>query len=233
MGSGDHRRRPLGMDYFSGILVLDIPKCRHRAKEHPCLERDSRMCVADRLVYFLNRLHWRLVPGGVQYLLLHRLAAPFGWWFWATAAPPLLIAGGKAMFYVVFDSLLFRPLFDLSDNLPYMITEASQLTELALSGFITGLLQWMILRKVICRAAWWIPAAALVYFPAVITNLICRYIIIEHFQQSLGPMTAWFIFVLISGFNIIITQGALLGWLLVWLLKRPPPLEAEAEYPGE
>ena len=192
------------------------------------------VCVWEVSLYILfTGCIGALCQGGFQYLILRRLAPPFGWGFWATATPPLLIALGKAMYYVVYDVFLFRPFFDLSDNLPYIIRDPSQLTELAVTGFMVALLQYLVLRKVTHRTGWWIPAGAAVYFPIVIANLISRYIIIEQSPENLEVQTYWFFFVLVSGINCIIFPGGLLGWLLVWLLKRPPPLAVEMENQGE
>lgn len=88
-----------------------------------------------------------LATGVVQWLLLRRRILGAGWWI------PLTVAGWLAGGGLVF--LLFTTLVDGSASPP-----GPGLAFLALAGCV-GLAQWLLLRRVVRGAGWWLAASLL------------------------------------------------------------------------
>jgi hypothetical protein len=90
-----------------------------------------------------------LLTGFLQYLLLRRYLPRIGWWIAATALGwPLGIAG----VYLVYAAL--PAALEASSTWPLALVLVSV-------GGATGLAQWLVLRRRVRRAGWWILASAL------------------------------------------------------------------------
>ena len=104
------------------------------------------------------------------------------------------------------------------------------LTSLAV-GLLAGTLQWLVLRRHVSRAAWWIPASAL----AMVAGLPLA---------GFAAMVALAIFVIFSGIDIdssvygiahglfgATTYAAITGYTLLRLLRSPPHVPAPPVVP--
>jgi hypothetical protein len=86
-----------------------------------------------------------LLTGCLQYLLLRRYLPRAGWWIVATALGwPLGIA-------VVYLGYAVWP----------VVLNANSTWSAMLVGAVTGLAQWLVLRRQVPRAGWWVLASAL------------------------------------------------------------------------
>jgi peptidoglycan/LPS O-acetylase OafA/YrhL len=88
-----------------------------------------------------------LLNGLLQYLVLRRCLPRMGWWIGATVLGWLLPLGIFRLVYFLFPAAM----------VPSTLMNALQL---ALLGGLLGLCQWLVLRKKVPRAGWWILACA-------------------------------------------------------------------------
>lgn len=87
-----------------------------------------------------------LATGLLQYLLLRRYLPRMGWWIGATALGWLSAAG------TVYFLIIFLP-ESLDTNANWFV-----FLMISLIGGFVGLMQWLVLRQHVPRAAWWILA---------------------------------------------------------------------------
>jgi hypothetical protein len=135
-----------------------------------------------------------LLTGLLQYLLLRRYLPRIGWWIAATTLVwPLVLTLfhlGYAMWPIVLANSTWPTAEDALRGIGFVSV-----------GVVTGLVQWLVLRRRVPRAGWWILANALGWG---LVNLIVGEFDSLVIQLSFGAMPA------------IVTSLAL-WWLLAYL----------------
>ena len=107
----------------------------------------ERRITEDYLFSFVfPPLIW-FFTSGLQYALLRRHLPKMGWWILTTGAGWLFMVG---LFYLAIQFL------DRNN-----LTATTNTAVFAVVGAAIGLLQWMLLRRRLSRAAWWIAASAI------------------------------------------------------------------------
>lgn len=133
-----------------------------------------------------------LMTGFLQYLLLRRYLPRAGWWIVATALGwPLGIA-------VVYLGYAIWP----------VVLNANSTWSAMLIGAVTGLAQWLVLRRRVPRAGWWVLASALGWG-------LARLIVGEVFTSLLELL-------------VIAVPAAVTGLAMWWLLAHLPQHETTA-----
>ena len=96
---------------------------------------------------------------------------------------------------------------------------------------LTGVMQWLVLRRQVARAVWWIPASIAAYFCGMAAvYMLFSFVLsnIPHLSELIwGGVT-------ITGPVLSLIWGAVLGAItgaaLVWLLRQPAiPAKAEIQ----
>ncbi len=131
-----------------------------------------------------------------QWLVLRRRVSGAGWWVLASAA------GGYGIWQAGFTGY--------SDSLSLSYGSLLGWTGVvALSGAVTGTLQWLVLRGQVSRAGWWVLAST-VGWGLGMTAAIA-------FSRGVGASD----FGALGGTGAVL--GAVTGGALVWLLRQPVP----------
>ncbi len=140
--------------------------------------------------------------GVLQWLVLRRRVSGAGWWVLASAA------GGYGIWQLGFTGY--------SDSLEMSYVSLLGWTGVvALSGAVTGTLQWLILRGQVSRAGWWVLASTVGWGLSVT--------VARAFPWGVGDSDAVGALVVTAA-----VLGAVTGGALVWLLRQPVP-EAQLE----
>jgi hypothetical protein len=130
--------------------------------------------------------------GVLQWLVLRRRVSGAGWWVLAS------FAGGYGIMHAGFTGY--------SESLRMSYVSLLGLTGVvALSGAVTGTLQWLILRGQVSRAGWWVLASTVGWGLAI--------------ALSRGVGASDFVAVGVVGAVL----GAVTGGALVWLLRQHVP----------
>lgn len=122
--------------------------------------------------------------GSLQALVLRRSLAQPGWWLAATAA------GWTAGFGVGTAAAAELGLTEFQFGL----------LAGAITGAAAGLLQWLVLRRMVTQAGWWIPASIFAWSSSLL---------------YFNPGVSWL------GAFYGLLSGMVTGTLLLWLLYRP------------
>ena len=145
------------------------------------------------------------VGGFMQWLVLRRQIAAAGWWVLASTlgfaiAPIAAIAGVMAMSQVM--SLDGNPM-------------ASPILLGVLFGILSGILPWLVLRRQVARAGWWVPAHLLGSLVGGAMGIVAFHVmaLIGFYQFPWAAAGAMF------GAGL----GAITGITLDWLLRQPVP----------
>jgi hypothetical protein len=145
------------------------------------------------------------VGGFMQWLVLRRRIAGAGWWVLASTlgfaiAPIAAIAGVMAIAQVM--SLDGNPM-------------ASPILLGVLFGVVSGILPWLVLRRQLARAGWWVPAHLLGSLVGGAMGIVAFHAVslIGFYQFVWAAAGAMF------GAGL----GAITGITLVWLLRQPIP----------
>ncbi|MFZ2098615.1 MAG: hypothetical protein WAV05_18440 [Anaerolineales bacterium] len=104
----------------------------------------------DYLTGYIGLLFFGLTSGYLQYLLLRRHLPRMGWWIAATTSGLLLGAIGER--------LLLPTMYSTLDSMWLGI-----LGTVVIFGPM-GLVQWLVLRRRVSHAIWWIPASILGWY---------------------------------------------------------------------
>ena len=143
--------------------------------------------------------------GFMQWLVLRRQIAGAGWWVLASTlgfaiAPLAGIAGVMAMSQVM--SLDGNPM-------------AAPMLLGVVFGVVGGILPWLVLRRQLARAGWWVPAHLLGSLVGGALGIVTFHAVsaIGYYDFSWAMSGAMFG----AGF------GAVTGITLVWLLRQPVP----------
>lgn len=95
-----------------------------------------------------------LLAGLLQYLLLRRYLPRIGWWIAATAVGWPLVLAVFHLGYAIWPIALVNSTWPTAEDALRGIGFVSV-------GVVTGLVQWLVLRRRVPRAGWWILANAL------------------------------------------------------------------------
>ena len=137
-----------------------------------------------------------LAGGFMQWLVLRRRIAGTGWWVPASTLgfPVALVMAEGAMRLVGIPSpILLGVLF----------------------GILSGILPWLVLRRQVARAGWWVPAHLLGSLVGGAMGIVAFHVmaLIGFYQFPWAAAGAMF------GAGL----GAITGITLVWLLRQPVP----------
>jgi hypothetical protein len=145
------------------------------------------------------------VGGFMQWLVLRRQIAAAGWWVLASTlgfaiAPIAAIAGVMAMSQVM--SLDGNPM-------------AAPILLGVLFGVLSAIMPWLVLRRQLARAGWWVPAHLLGSLVGGAMGIVAFHAVslIGFYQFDWAAAGAMF------GAGL----GAITGITLVWLLRQPVP----------
>lgn len=85
-------------------------------------------------------------------------------------------------------------------------------------GLASGILQWLILRRKVTRAGWWLLA-----------NLLASLVgtIVFPVAVAISETGNWSLAILVFGMGFGASNGAITGAVLVWLLRQSPSGEME------
>ena len=139
----------------------------------------------------------------LQALVLRRHLAQAAWWILATGVTAVL--GGIAI-------------LTASSNVPYITRGietpliATILVSVLGSGLLVGASQWLILRRHVARAGWWVPVSG---FSLVIGWLVGALVV----QFTLDARNHPAAFDLVAGLLSAVTYGAITGYTLSCLLR--------------
>ena len=145
------------------------------------------------------------VGGFMQWLVLRRQIAGAGWWVLASTlgfavAPMAAIAGVMALSQVM--RLDGNPL-------------AAPILLGVLFGLLSAIMPWLVLRRQLARAGWWVPAHLLGSLVGGALGIVTFHAVsaIGYYQLCWAGAGAMF------GAGL----GAVTGITLVWLLRQPVP----------
>ena len=85
-------------------------------------------------------------------------------------------------------------------------------------GVVSGILQWLILRRKVLRAGWWLLANLLGSLVGAIGPFAA---------VAIGESGNWGLAILVFGMGFGAISGAITGAVLVWLLRQPPATDVE------
>jgi hypothetical protein len=135
--------------------------------------------------------------GVLQWLVLRRRVTGVGWWVLTSAAGCYGII--QAMFLG----------FPESAEMSY-VSLLGLTVVVALGGAVTGILQWLVLRRQVSRAGWWVLASTVGWGLSV----------------TVAGAFWWGVDISDAGWALVVTGavlGAVTGGALVWLLRQPVP----------
>lgn len=137
------------------------------------------------------------VTGLAQWLVLRRRLSGAGWWVLATAV-------GFATFGIAYGAIYAITGGAVSDAVGFAIV-------FVLVGAAAGTAQWLVLRRYVPRAGWWVPAstAGFATFGVVTAGAF----------EAVSPVVGVAIGVALV-LLIVLTYGGVTGVTLVWLLRR-------------
>ena len=179
---------PLAFVIYWGVISIIVPWVGVRMQVG-----DLSVITEDYLLPYIFTPAIGLLTGLFQYLLLRRCWSRIGWWIVATSLGWVLLATVMVLRYPLY--LRFGPDFTYTwlPVITYIIC-----------GGIAGLAQWLLLRRRLPHATWWIAASILGWGLIGLTV-----------HEALKDFR-----VLSLGFLPAVATGAAL-WLLVE--KLPPP----------
>lgn len=88
------------------------------------------------------------------------------------------------------------------------------------AGLLVGFAQWLILRRLVKRAGWWIPVSGLGLIFGWFVGAFVGWFVVEHQLGSTNDLGA---FQLVAGFVAAITYAAITGYTLIRLFRSPTP----------
>jgi len=158
----------------------------------PCIQPSLGLVV---IVIILG-----LTGGCMQWLVLHRYIAGAGWWVPASGLGfpiALVIAEGP-----------MRLVGDFA---------AAPILQGVLFGVLSGMMPWLVLRRQIARAGWWIPAHVLGSLVGGALGIVSFHVVglIGFYELVWAAAGAMF------GAGL----GAVTGIILVWLLRQPVQID--------
>ena len=143
----------------------------------------------------------------MQWLVLRRRVSRAGWWVLASIAVFAVTGGGGYGAAVV--------AFGYSEGLEEWGSFAAVLgwtVVVALGGAVTGILQWLVLRRQVSRAGWWVLASTVGWGLSMAVSMAVA--------GAFEVVAVGLLFGLLVGGAVL---GAVTGGALVWLLRQPVP----------
>ncbi len=146
------------------------------------------------LGYFMFGTSIGAMTGVLQWLVLRGRVSKAGWWILASipAGYGIFLAGDIG----IEESLNFGTLL-------------SSIGVVALGGAVAGILQWLVLRRQVSRAGWWVLASTVGWALGVT--------VMDALEYMYGTP---------DDLQLVVTGavlGAVTGGALVWLLRQPVP----------
>lgn len=136
--------------------------------------------------------------GGMQWLVMRKYVALTGWWALATAV-------GYFLAGIATEQWVFR-------QIPYSELGVQPIVSFgAVGGIVGGTMQWLVLRKHVARAGWWVLAS--------IVGLIVGMGIAVPVAIMPGQIGA-IEFIIVFGIVFGVGVGVIPGAVLVWLLRQ-------------
>jgi hypothetical protein len=146
--------------------------------------------------------------GTAQWLVLHKRVSLSGWWVLAsTVGWAVGLAVGRAVALVVDDAQIFAIV-------------------LAVGGASAGIAQWIVLRRHVTQAGWWVLAS--IVAGGATGGAVDLFKVLEGW-----PLGIVFLALPVIGAVVLAGYGAITGSIMVWLLRQPaakelgPPQAAE------
>jgi hypothetical protein len=160
---------------------------------------------------FIAGLVGLAIVGLLQWLILRHWAHGLRWWSWVLATVLGQLAGTSLVTIAVVGSLVTGALGGIGAQLGgHAIQLATKLMTGALLGGVEGFAQWLVLRRYLRAASWWIMAVMLAEAVAAASSLLIGR------GAALGGLVALAITRLTSGLIV----GAITGAVLVRLLRE-------------
>jgi hypothetical protein len=88
-------------------------------------------------------------------------------------------------------------------------------------GAALGLAEWLILRRYVARAGWWVFANSIGLLMAVGLSGFLAQVLYFASANVLGEGFATFLSALVAGGLLLVSYGSITGSVLVWLLRQP------------
>lgn len=180
-----------GIGWAVGLTVMTAVQLALEAASAGALVEADGGTVLESVGGFL----FGLAVGAMQWWALRRRLAGSGWWAPATAGG-FFLAG-----------LVGGALQDAGVPLGGLVISFGM-------GAAAGILQWLILRRHVKRAGWWVLASTILVFAGLIAGLLVS-------AALVGEMPG----VSVGGAAIAAVAGAVFGMssglVLVWLLRYP------------
>jgi hypothetical protein len=149
------------------------------------------------------------MPGFLQWLILRQRFARAGWWLLASIVGSLL--GHLCLGVGIAGADTGQGFLFISER--YVLGVAC-----AVAGAVAGTLQWLVLRRWVSCAGWWVFASSVSWLGAAW--------VFGYLTSEAGGVTD--VHFLIGGAASGTLSGAITGAVLVWLLRRPLPVSAHS-----
>lgn len=156
-----------------------------------------------------------VVVGTAQWLVLHRPFPTMNWRAWVVATA---IGAFIAWTLGMLPSTLLSASSETGGSAPTEPSTAVVYGLAALLGLVAGAIlatpQWVVLRRHVRRAAWWIPANAVAWAPGMVLAFVGADLI---FSASIGVSTIVLAIATLAAIGALV--GAIHGLALVWLVR--------------
>jgi hypothetical protein len=151
--------------------------------------------------------------GLLQWVILRRYIAQAHRWMWATTGVAVVASVGFPVIQLSVEAIFFTFAFEGIGR--WIMTSVH--VWVAMMLVLTGVMQWLVLRRQVRRAGWWIAATVAAHFFGVvavygIVAIYLRFPFVPYDTSHIFHLSE-----LIRGSVI----GALTGAVLVWLLGQP------------
>ena len=185
--------------FFANSISITSTNCTQSSWDTFIDRLTNYPCNQQTLVLLSMVIILGLAGGFMQWLILRRWIPGTGWWVPASAlnfpaapavANGVLILGGG-----------------LSSAAPILLG--------ILIAILSGILPWLVLRRRLTRAGWWIPAHWL-------GSLVSVYLGVVGFH-AVGLIGLYQLSWAAAGAMFGVGLGAITGVTLVWLLRQPIP----------
>ena len=135
------------------------------------------------------------LPAILQWLVLRNRLPGAGWWIPASAV-------GKFLSFYPIIMAIARFTYPSPNASPF-----AAVTLMFLAGAVAGGMEWLVLRRRVSQAGWWVLARSIGLFGAIhVYSFVARGAVVQFFLGGLA-----------SG----ALSGAIAGLALVWLLRNP------------
>lgn len=157
----------------------------------------------------------------LQWLVLRRHLVQAGWWALATGAGFLI----NILTPMLTASLTVDVMIEASQSGSYEAFAVWNLVLAATSGAVLGILQWLVLRRQVAQAGWWVPASIACFVAGI---LVAAQVVV--WIDSTMRDISWVVVDPFVGISLIlvikaVVYGAIIGLALILLLSRPHPVE--------